>query len=351
MNTTNIYENDCINVANYLKSISCPFDSVVITGATGMIGSFLVKSLLKYNDLFNKNVKVFALVRNVEKARVVFTSEQFDKITFFTKEFPSISFNQNIDCFIHTASPTSSLELQTKPASTINAIIKGTSDALSFAKNNNCKSFVFLSSIEVYGKYDDGLIKTVNENDLGFVPLNNPRSSYPEAKRLAELLCFSYFQEYGLSTKTARLTQTFGANLAVDDNRIFAQIARSVVDNRDIVLHTDGSFSRSYCYLTDAAKAIFLISTLGEPGETYNIANNNTYISVKDMAEMVCKHIANDRIKVVYDIADATKYGYANISSIKMSIEKLVSLGWVPEYSLEEMYSRLVSSLIYRTSS
>lgn len=345
MKRSNIFVEDCNNVAKYLKSLNFPFNKIMITGATGMIGSFLIKSLLAYGSIYNVNLQIYACIRNINKAKSVFSNDEIKNINIITKEDLEHFTEKKIDCIIHTASPTDSLELQTKPISTIQTIVFETNFFLSLAKQTQCDSFIFLSSIEVYGKFSD-LIKTVKEKDLGYISLSKPRSSYPEAKRLAELLCFSYWYEHGLNTQTARLTQTFGSELMHGDNRIFAQIARSVVNNTDIVLHTDGSFSRNYCYLTDTAKALFLIATRGYPGETYNVSNDDTFISVKEMAEMVCHKIANDSIKIVYNIPkDITKYGYSPQVNIKMCSNKLVELGWKPEYNLEQMYRRLVLGL------
>ena len=156
----------------------------------------------------------------------------------------------------------------------------------------------------------------------------------------------SYAKEYGLNVVIARLTQTIGAGISKDDNRYFAQLARSVIEGKDVILHTKGEPARNYCYLSDAISAILLLLVKGQHGQAYNVANENTYISARDLAFFVCDNMAGGKIKVVFDIPkDIDKFGYAPTSKIKMDCSKLKNLGWQPKFGLEEMYYRLIQSM------
>ena len=216
--------------------------------------------------------------------------------------------------------------------------LNGTKNILELAKKKNVKSLCYLSSIEIYGTNTPIDVK---ENDYGVLDSTNIRNSYPISKKLAENLCVSYWKEYGINTKIARLTQTFGAGISENENRVFAQFARSIVENKDIILHTDGSSAKNYCYLTDTVIGIFKILINGKTGEAYNVANQESYISIKDLAEFLCKEYNTS--KVIYDI-DNTK-GYANSVKIKLNSEKLELLDWEAKVDLKEMFERLINSL------
>ena len=180
----------------------------------------------------------------------------------------------------------------------------------------------------------------MTENDYGYIDILTPRGSYPEGKRIAENLCISYGSEYEVPVKIARLTQTFGAGVTKNDNRVFAQFAKSVIEKRDIVLHTEGKTKRCYCYTTDAVTGIYTILTKGERNNAYNIANSNTYISICEMA----KSLENENTKVVFDIDDKN-YGYNPEMQIFLNSEKLEKLGWKAKTPLKEMFKRLISSM------
>ena len=142
-----------------------------------------------------------------------------------------------------------------------------------------------MSSLEYYGQnFDD---KIITEEVQGYVDNTAARSSYPLGKRAAEYLCAAYSQQYGVNVKIARLTQTFGAGVAADDNRVFAQFARSIICETDIVLHTKGDSAKPYCYTIDCVSAILYILLKGNNGEAYNVANSETYISIREMAEFL----------------------------------------------------------------
>ena len=328
-----IFEEDIKNIIKNFDMSVFDGKTVLITGATGLIGKLCVKSLL--NSDFN--TKVVALIRNRQKGIKVLGQDK--NLQFLIQDINEpIKFNQQIDYIIHCASVTSSSDFVNKPVETIITTINGTKNVLEFARiQQNLKSLIYLSSLEVYGKPQQ---TDVTETDYGYIDILSTRSSYSEGKKLTETLCISYGNEYNVPVKIARLSQTFGAGVEKNDNRVFAQFVKSVINKENIILHTKGDTARNYCYTTDAVRAIFTIMTKGKNNNAYNIANKNTYISIADMA----KSLENANTKVVFDIDDKNR-GFNPSMQICLNTEKLENLGWNTKVDLPEMFERTIKSM------
>lgn len=327
--TSNVFEEDINNIIKNFDMSVFEGKTVLVTGATGLLGKLCVKSLL----LSGFNTQVIALVRNKEKAEHIFGDTK--RLTFLVQDINQrIQTERRVDYIIHTASTTSSQDFVEKPVETIYTALNGTRNVLEFAKNKKIIGMVYLSSLEVYGVPQKEDIK---EDDYGFIDILNPRSSYSEGKKMSETLCISYGSEYGVPVKIARLSQTFGAGVSKADNRVFAQFAKAVINKENIILHTKGETKRNYCYTTDAIRGIFTVLTKGEKNNAYNVANKNTYISIADMA----KSLENDKTKVVFEI-DNVNRGYNPTVKICLNTEKLESLGWQAKVNLEEMFERTI---------
>ncbi len=328
----NVFDEDINNIIKYFDMSVFDGKTVLVTGATGLLGKLCVKSLLQSGF----NTQVIALVRNKEKAEQIF--ETTKRLTFLVQDInQKIQTERKVDYIIHTASATSSQDFVEKPVETIYTALNGTRNVLEFAKNKKIIGMVYLSSLEVYGVPQKEDIK---EDDYGFIDILNPRSSYSESKKMVETLCISYGSEYGVPVKIARLSQTFGAGVSKGDNRVFAQFAKAVINEENIVLHTKGETKRNYCYTTDAIRGIFTVLTKGEKNNAYNVANKNTYISIAEMA----KSLENDKTKVVYEI-DNINRGYNPTVKICLNTEKLEYLGWQAKVNIEEMFKRTIEDL------
>ena len=162
---------------------------------------------------------------------------------------------------------------------------------------------------------------------------------------MCENMCIAYANEFSVNVKIARLAQTFGAGVLSGENRVFAQFARSVINTKDIILHTSGKTDGNYCYTTDCIRALLIILLKGEISQAYNVVNESTHITISDMAQMVAKDIAKNKIKVIYDIPESNIYGYAEDTKMALSSQKLESLGWIPTVNLKEAYKRLIISM------
>lgn len=319
--------------------------SVLVTGATGLIGSQIVLTLDRYNQLHEGRIKIYALARNEEKAaRVLAGCSEYVRIILGDIKMP-IDITEEIDYIIHGASMTSSKEFVDYPVETILTGMEGTDNVLRFADSKKVKGMVYLSSLEVYGVTDPEK-KSIKENEYGYIEQMVPRSSYSEGKRMAECLCISYGHEYGVPVKIVRLSQTFGPGVLYSDNRVFAQFARCAIENQDIVLKTKGETYRNYCYIRDAVTGILCVLLKGNSNEAYNIANKDTGISICDMAHMIADDIADKKINVVFDIADdIAKLGYGPTIKISLDTDKIEQLGWKAEVGLKDAFERMIQSM------
>lgn len=327
-----IFEEDIKNIINDFDMSVFDGKTILVTGATGLIGKLCVKSLLNSGY----NTQVIALVRDEEKAKNIFGESK--RLTYLVQDINQrINTTRRVDYIIHAASTTSSKDFVEKPVETIYTAINGSRNILEFAKNKRLEGMVYLSSLEIYGVNEKENIK---ERDYGYIDILNPRSSYSESKKMVETMCISYGTEYGVPVKIARLAQTFGAGVSISDNRVFAQFAKAIINKENIVLHTKGETKRNYCYTTDAVRGIFTILTKGENNNAYNVANENSYCSISEMAHL----LENENTKVEYKI-DEVNRGYNPTVKIALNTEKLNALGWEAKVNLKEMFDRLIMNL------
>ena len=316
--------------------------SILITGATGLIGKQLVFLLQYLNEKKNADIKIYALVRSEQKAKTVFGNAG---IRFVVNDIRHpFALTDEIDYIVHGASITQSRAFVEYPVETMDTAYLGTRNMLEFALQKQAKSVVYLSSMEVFGVTNPQLLE-VKENDYGYIDILNTRSSYSESKRLCECLCACYVAEFGVPVKIARLTQTLGAGIDYDDTRVAAQFARCVMEEKDIVLNTEGKMRRPCVYTRDAISGIFSVLFCGNNGEAYTIANKKTAISIREIAELVATQIAENKITVTYNITNPKEYASNQGLHLILNTDKLESLGWEAEVGIEEAYRRMIESM------
>ncbi len=351
--------------------------SVLVTGATGQIGSEIVKLLLFLNEKKSLNIKIIALIRNIEKAKSIFKDflpemmlpksviggaveqsetegaalqsnavEEVDNsnIKFISQDITEpINIGESVDFIIHTANSTISKDFITKPVEILDSIYSGTKNVLDFSKIKSVKSMVYLSSMEVYGTPNDE--KKIYEKDIGKLDSMSLRNSYPIGKLVAENLCVSEYSEYKLPVKIIRLTQTIGGTISPTDNRVWADFARKSAKGENIVLHTKGETKRNYLYITDATSAIFTILLYGENGQAYSAANEDTYCSISEMANLASSLSKDGKTKVVFEFLDDSVTGYQAVKKINLSSEKLQELGWKASVDLKTAFNKMIELL------
>lgn len=308
---------------------------VLITGATGAIGSYLVYALDVIRTERNIDIQILVQGRSLEKLKGLFGA--LSSLTYVVGDVTeAIHYEGRIDHIIHCASITHSKTMVESPVDVIRTGVMGSNHILELAREKEIQSMVYLSSMEVYGSFGQGTTH-VTEEMLGFLPLDSVRTCYPESKRMCENLCVSYASQYQVPVKIARLAQTFGACVSKEDTRVFAQFARSVQKKENIVLHTTGETIGNYCDTSDAVSGILLLLDKGNNGEAYNISNEKNAMSIKEMAELVGK-----KADITVEIQLQDQSIYPPHSSNVLDASKIKKLGWVPIYSLEEMYVKLL---------
>lgn len=319
-------------------------ECVLITGATGLIGKTIIKDIVEYNKSSSDPINIVAVIRNQEKANRIFGSN-VPGLTYVVGDISTVDLsNIHADYIIHAASQTSSKAFVNNPVETTFVAIDGTRHLLEFARmQKNLKRFIYLSTMEVYGTPQTD--EKINENQGTDINTMNVRSCYPESKRMCENLCTSYMNEYGVPVNVLRLIQTFGPGVDYNDSRVFAEFARCVIENRDIILKTAGLTKRSYLYTEDAVSAILTVMEKGMIGEAYNAANESTYCSIREMAELVANKVADGKISVKIEEQDISKFGYAPTLRMNLDSSKLRALGWMPKTGLEEMYKKMIATM------
>lgn len=310
---------------------------ILLTGATGLIGSALVKRLVEHRVILT------CPVRNIDKVKSIIGNEVKVNVNWVETSLEDYLRNllDPFDYIIHCASPTASKFFVEKPVETMLFNTDTTISLLEYCRNHTIKGMVFLSSLESYGTVlDDSNV--ITEDFQGYVNPMETRSSYNMAKRMCECLCHAYAKEYGIPVKVVRLTQTISPNISDSDMRVFAQFARHAAKGEDIELHTEGTAARQYIHIDDAVNAILCVLYKGEPGEAYNAAREDSYISVREMAIFIQENF-NPHGKVVIKYRD--DMGYAPTTKLKLSTGKLKKLGWEANYNLYEMFEALIKRI------
>lgn len=313
---------------------------VLITGASGMLGSYMMEVLIELKKR-GYEIDIYALVRNPQKL----SDEALPYITIIKQSVSEpIKIDISFDYVIHTASPASPLIMREDPVGTIAANTLGTYNTLNLAKEGSGKGYLFISSREIYGQpYAEQ--KVFTEETYGFVDPLNSRSCYPEGKKAAETMCVCFKEQYGVNSKIARLAHTFGPGMSIEDGRVQADFLKNVVNNEDIVLKSEGTAIRTYTYVGDAVLALFYI-LLDSDDVVYNISSEESTVSIRQLAETLVEAYPERNLKLVFDIPkDNGNSGCAPFTLGVLGSDKLKALGWKPMYSLEEGLKRTVEFL------
>lgn len=312
-------------------------DRYLLSGATGLIGSALVKRLVTNGN------ELVCPIRDINKAESILDNCVFSKVKWIETPLEEYlrNLNDSFDYIIHCASPTASKYFVENPVETLLFNTETTTSLLEYCKSHLIKGMVYLSSLESYGTVLDDS-EAITEEYQGYVNPLEVRSSYNMAKRMCESLCCAYAKEYGIPVKIVRLTQTISPYIDINDMRVFAQFARQAANGEDIELHTEGTSARQYIYIDDAVDAILCVLSRGNPGDAYNAAREDSYISVRDLALFVQESFNPTRKVVCHQRNDM---GYAPTTRIKLSTLKLRELGWHSKYDLYMMFSNLISSI------
>lgn len=319
------------NVADAAKLFG---SSVMITGAAGLIGSYLTDMLLMMNKQMQSGITVYALDLSLERLRARFEGADTDKLVLIesnVNEKPEFDFDA--DFIIHAASNAFPAAFNSDPVGTIMSNIGGTKYLLDHALAHKTKRFLYISSGEVYGQGDLSL-ESFNESYGGYVDPTSVRSCYPNSKRCAETLCVSYMKQFGLDTVIVRPSHTYGANATKNDNRANVQFVNNALAGEDIVLTSAGTQERSYTYIADTASAILTVLAKGIGGEAYNIATPISRTTIAGLAHTIA---AAAGVNVVFTDPDEVQRAQLTpIAKQVLDSSKLEGLGWKGRYTVDE---------------
>ncbi|WP_104802484.1 NAD-dependent epimerase/dehydratase family protein [Blautia marasmi] len=323
--------------------------AVLITGANGMLPTYIVYMLQYLNEKCNFNIKIYALVRNSHKAHMRFKGIR-ESGNFFLLEqdvCEPLHIDGQIDYIIHAAGNASPKCIINDPVDIIKANSIGTLNVLELARMKKIKKIIYTSTREVYGKMNENITE-IGESDFGILDTMEIRSCYPESKRLAETMFACYGYQYDLHCCVARIAHSYGPGMAIEnDGRVMADFIGDIVNKRDIILKSTGEAKRAFCYISDTIAALILILLEGEDGAAYNVANETEERKICDVADMLIKMYPEQNSKLLYNIPKTQGIGYSKMGRVKLSTRKLEDLGWKPEISLENGLKRTVDSFIY----
>lgn len=338
--------NDYLNdIHSLLNTFELPWEklsgkNILVLGATGLIGGSLI-DLLMSNPAINYNV--FAAGRNLERAEERFASYQTSPFYHFVQFDVTEPLVTNI-CFdyIVDAAGGASPQLYTSdPVGVMKSNVMGVDKLLTFGLQHGLKKFVYISSGEVYGEGDG---RVFYEDYSGYINPVTVRACYPSAKRAAETLCICYAHQYGINVSIARPCHVYGPYFSSSDNRVYAQFIRNILHGENIVLKSKGEAFRSWVYVVDCAMALLFILLKGESGMAYNIANEESNVTIRTLAETIAGLF--DR-KIVFDIPKEGNCGNTTpITKAVFSIRKLSGLGWKPVFSLMQGLEHTVKTLM-----
>ena len=319
--------------------------SVMLSGATGMLGSFLVDVLMERNRQ-GQEVTIYALGRNRERAEQRFAQN------FEAKEFVFIPYDVkqpftredlgDMDYVLHLASNTHPQQYSTDPIGTITTNIMGLQNLLDFAVRHHACRFVFASSNEIYGE-NRGDVELFDEGYCGYIDCNTMRAGYTESKRCGEALCQAYWAQKGLDVVIPRFTRSYGPTMLPTDTKAISQFIRKCVADDDIVLKSAGTQYYSYQYTADSVSGLLTVLLKGKSGEAYNIADKHSDITLRELAEFLAG--LNGK-KVVFELPDAVEAaGYSKATKARLDGSKLAGLGWRPMYDIKMGLERTVEIL------
>ena len=320
--------------------------TLMITGATGFVGSFLVHTLLQSSLKRNGKTKIVAIVRNEQRAREMFAPYvEKGMMEFLVQDVcQPVGYEGPVDYVIHCASNAAPKEYGTDPVGTMKTNFLGTNHLLELGREKKIKKFLYVSTIEVYGTTYN--VPRIGEHDFGIIDSTKVRSCYPISKKACETLCISYSEQYQVPVVIGRLSYIYGPGMKPNDSKVVAQFTRDVAAGRDIVMKSKGEQLRSYTYIADAASGLLTVLAKGADQEAYNVASPDSITTICGMAQTLVELFPEKGAKVLFDLPTETEAKrFSLIQDAVLNPEKLETLGWKAEISLKEGLARVVESL------
>ena len=335
-NSSSIFLEDIRLIVDDLKEFHNELEgkTVLIAGGKGFLGTYFTNVLIKINEALSTSMKIVVMDNMITSKN----KENNSNITFLEHDISkNFDFDGDLDYIIHGASIASPPTYRKFPIKTIDVNYQGTRNLLELARKKKVKSMLFLSSSEIYG--DPELIPTP-ESYVGKVSCTGPRACYDESKRLAETISILYFEQYQIPIKIAIPLNVYGQYLNLNDGRIIPDFMKNAINKSEIIIHSDGTPTRSFCYVSDAMKAFFRLLFSKHNGIICNVGNNEE-VSVNDVAKMIEKTLDKTiSLKTIKSsdpnyTKDNPQRRCPDLSLIKKSVN------YTPEISFEEGLKRV----------
>ena len=342
---SSLYQEDLDNIlCSNLPWQELQGKSLLLTGASGLIGTVLVDALMKRTRQVEHGVTIYAVGRSEQRIKERFAdyldNQYFNFIAWNVNE--PADFAIHADYVIHAASNTHPKAYATDPIGSIMTNLLGLRNVLDFAHKTQSKRVMFLSSVEIYGKaYREDDVFT--EDYCGYIDCNTLRAGYPEGKRAGEALCQAYIEQYGMDIVIPRLSRVFGPTMQDSDSKAMAQFIRNAVKGEPIVLKSEGKQRFSYCYAADAVSGLLTVLLKGKTGEAYNIAQMDKILSLREIAEIL-GDLSGSGVSIELPNNVESK-GFSTAINAVMSTEKIKKMSWKSRLDIVFALQRTVAVL------
>lgn len=311
--------------------------TILITGASGLIGTCLIDVLTEANRSFDKHFNIIAMGRSEKKLEKRFKDNK--NVHCVSQNIVEPINIDGIEYIVHAASNADPRSYALFPSETILTNVLGARSVLEYGRQHKTR-ILLTSTFEVYGKLDQD---EYDEKDYGIIDLDLIRSSYPESKRAAELLFKSYHDEYGVDCVIARLSSIYGPTMQSDDSKAHAQFLKNALDGNDIVLKSLGKQKRTYCYSVDAISGLLAVLFRGKSGEAYNVANDQSVATIAEVAETIADLSGT---RVVFELPDEVESkGFSKPQNCVLKTDKIKALGWNGRFDLKSGLRETLTAL------
>ncbi len=321
--------------------------SFYITGVTGLLGAYFLKTIVALNLYYGKQHRIIILVRNLSKVDPELLNLDFIEVINQDVTEEAI-IDGPVDYVIHTAGPASPKIMKSNPVGVSLANTLGTLHTLNIAKEKGAKGYLFISSREVYGEAAENQKYFTEDGRLGYVDHTVVRNCYAESKKNAENMIILYQHQYGLNAKAVRLAHTYGPGINIRDGRVQSDFLYNYMSDQDIVLKSSGESRRTYTYIADAISAMFRILLDSPQSEViYNVSDEDNEVSIKELAEMIASigQEHGKQLKTRFELPDDTQVSFAPFSLGLLSSAKLQGLGYKKSFGVREGFERTIAHL------
>jgi UDP-glucuronate decarboxylase len=344
-----VIEADAAAIGDELAETMRPLSgsTLLITGGSGFLCSYLLETVAYLNDrVFPKPCRVISIdnFRSGIPERTAHLAGRKD-FRFISHDVSKpLKLDDCAEWIVHGAGIASPTFYRKFPLETIDVNVSGTRHMLELARETHARSLLYISTSEIYGDPDAAHIPT-REDYRGNVSCTGPRACYDESKRMAETLCWVYHNLYGTPVKVIRPFNVYGPGQRLDDRRIIPDLMSAVLERRPIELFSDGRATRSFCYVSDAIRALWHILLSEANGEAFNVGNDEREITIGDLAALVRQVARPPELKISHRISEDKHYLTDNPQRRRPDLTKLrTRFAWAPKVPLEQGLERTLRS-------